>query len=301
MHKFHIVYPLREATGIYPAGVSSERGKLFGESSEQSKRIDGPISFFGLRLNPTSLPELTALIERAVEENKKWIITNHNVHSVYLLHRWPKVREFYDNAHWTFIDGMPLVALGRLYGYPLKREHRVTLADSIHPLMKIAALRGWRVFHVGSSSYIAEKGAAELRRLYPGLQIDVSGGYFDAQHSSAENQALLRRINAYQPDLLMVGMGMPRQEYWTHENFSRLDASVILSSNGAALDYIAGAVPTPPRWSGRLGLEWAFRLANEPRRLFVRYCVEPWYVLMLLAIDLLRTGGKVKAPAHRES
>jgi N-acetylglucosaminyldiphosphoundecaprenol N-acetyl-beta-D-mannosaminyltransferase len=196
---------------------------------------------------------------------------------------------------------MPLVALGRLYGYPLKREHRVTLADSIHPLMKIAAQRGWRVFHVGSSSYVAEKGAAELRRLYPGLQIDVSGGYFDAQQSSAENQALLRRINAYRPDLLMVGMGMPRQEYWTHENFSQLDASVILSSNGAALDYIAGAVPTPPRWSGRLGLEWAFRLANEPRRLFGRYCVEPWYVLMLLAIDLLRTGGKVKAPAHRES
>ena len=92
----------------------------------------------------------------------------------------------------------------------------------------------------------------------------MSGGYFDARYGSSENEALLGRINAYRPDLLMVGMGMPRQEIWTQENFARLNADVILSSIGAAFDYIAGAVPTPPRWSGRMGLEWFFRLAHEP-------------------------------------
>jgi len=113
---------------------------------------------------------------------------------------------------------MPLVALGRLYGHPLERKHRVTLADWAHPLMELAARRGWRVFYLGSQREVMEKGAAALRKRYPALQIEVSDGYFDARQGSAENEALLQRINAYQPHLLMVGMSMPRQEYWTQEN-----------------------------------------------------------------------------------
>jgi N-acetylglucosaminyldiphosphoundecaprenol N-acetyl-beta-D-mannosaminyltransferase len=259
------------------------------------------VSFFGLTLHPMSSSKLTAVVERGILEGRRWIITNHNLHSVYLFHRMQKFREFYKEAHWTFIDGMPLIALGKLYGYALEREQRVTLADWIHPLMETAARRRWRVFNLGSPDGVAEKGATELRSLYPELQIEVSNGYFDARQGSAENDAIVQRINAYQPDLLMVGMGMPRQEFWTQENFARLNARVILASNGAAIDYIAGMVPTPPRWAGRLGLEWAFRLASEPRRLFGRYLVEPWYLLMLLAIDFVRKGGRLSATAQRET
>jgi N-acetylglucosaminyldiphosphoundecaprenol N-acetyl-beta-D-mannosaminyltransferase len=157
--------------------------------------------------------------------------------------------------------------------------------------MELAASKGWRVFHLGSSKTTAETGAAKLRELYPALQIEVSGGYFDANHGSAENEALIERINAYAPDLLTVGMGMPRQEFWTQENSARLNAPVILSSIGAAFDYIAGAVPTPPRWAGQLGLEWLFRVAHDPRRLFTRYFIEPWYVLLLLLLEYPRRRG----------
>jgi N-acetylglucosaminyldiphosphoundecaprenol N-acetyl-beta-D-mannosaminyltransferase len=261
---------------------------------------DNEVSFFGLTLHPMSSPQLTAVVERGIEESRKWVITNHNLHSVYLFHRHPKLREFYKNAHWTFIDGMPLIALGKLYGYALEREQRVTLADWIHPLMGTAAQKGWRVFNLGSPDGVAEKGAVELRRLYPGLQIEVSNGYFDARQGSAENEAIVQRINEYRPDILMVGMGMPRQEFWTQENFARLDAGVILASNGAAIDYVAGMVPTPPRWAGRMGLEWAFRLVSEPRRLFGRYMVEPWYLLMLLTMEFLRKGGRLSATAQQE-
>jgi N-acetylglucosaminyldiphosphoundecaprenol N-acetyl-beta-D-mannosaminyltransferase len=156
------------------------------------------------------------------------------------------------------------------------------------------------VFNLGSPEGVAEKGAEVLRRLHPGLQIEVSNGYFNARRDSAENEAVVQRINAYQPDLLMVGMGMPRQEFWTQENVERLNARVILASNGAAIDYIAGMVPTPPRWAGPLGLEWAFRLASEPRRLFGRYLLEPWYLLMLLMIDFVRKGGRLSAAVQRE-
>ena len=259
------------------------------------------VFFFGLSLHPLSSPKLMAVVEQGILESRKWIITNHNLHSVYLFHRHQKLREFYKNAHWTFIDGMPLIGLGRFYGHALAREQRVTLADWIHPLMETAARKRWRVFNLGSPDGVAEKGAAVLRQLYPGLQIEVSHGYFDAKQDSAENEAVLQRINAYQPDLLMVGMGMPRQEFWTQDNFERLNARVILASNGAAIDYIAGLVPTPPRWTGRLGLEWAFRLASEPRRLFRRYLVEPWYLLMLLMMDFVRKGGKLNETVQRET
>jgi N-acetylglucosaminyldiphosphoundecaprenol N-acetyl-beta-D-mannosaminyltransferase len=265
-----------------------------------SGEATGTITFLGVTLQPRSLKELNMLVEQGIRDHRKWIIANHNLHSLYLFHRHAKLREFYARAHWTHIDGMPLVALGRLYGYPLLREQRVTLIDWTYPLMELAASKGWRVFHVGSSRGSSEKGAARLRKLYPALQLEVSEGYFDARYGSSENEALVQRINGYGPDLLMVGMGMPRQELWTHENFSRLHAHVIISSTGAAFDYVAGAVPTPPRWSGRLGLEWAFRLANDPVRLFTRYLIEPWYILLLLMLDYPRNrnGGKLRARAH---
>jgi N-acetylglucosaminyldiphosphoundecaprenol N-acetyl-beta-D-mannosaminyltransferase len=268
--------------------------------STDHNNVTDTVMFLGVTLQPRSMPEMNKLVERGIRERQRWIIANHNLHSVYLFHRYPRLREFYSDVNWTYLDGMPLVALGRLYGYPLQRKQRVTHADWMGPLMELAAGRGWRVFNLGSPRQVAEKGAAQLRKLYPALQIEVSDGYFDARRDSDENEALVARINAYRPDLLMVGMGMPRQEFWTQENFARLKAHVILSSNGAAFEYVAGAVPTPPRWAGRMGLEWIFRLVNEPRRLFARYLIEPWYILLLLLQDYPRNrhGVKLRASAQ---
>jgi N-acetylglucosaminyldiphosphoundecaprenol N-acetyl-beta-D-mannosaminyltransferase len=268
--------------------------------STDNKNVTDTVVFLGVTLQPRSMPEMNTLVERGIRERRRWIIANHNLHSVYLFHRYPRLREFYSDVNWTYLDGMPLVALGRLYGYPLQRKQRVTHADWMGPLMELAAARGWRVFNLGSPPQVAERGAAQLRKLYPALQIEVSDGYFDARRDSDENEALAARINAYSPDLLMVGMGMPRQEFWTQENFARLKAHVILSSNGAAFEYVAGAVPTPPRWAGRMGLEWVFRLVNEPRRLFARYLIEPWYILLLLLLDYPRNrhGVKMRASAQ---
>jgi len=254
--------------------------------SVQSVSAMGTIEFMGLSVQPKSMQEMNQLVEQGIREGRKWIIANHNLHSVYLFHRYHKLREFYSRVHWTYLDGMSLVALGRLYGYPLQRDQRVTNADWTGPLMELAAARGWRVFNLGSPKPVAAEAAREL---YPSLQLEMSDGYFDATRGSTENEALIERINAFRPDLLLVAMGMPRQEFWTLENFARLDVHVVLSSNGAAFDYLAGAARTPPRWSGRMGLEWLFRLMFEPRRLFSRYLIEPWYVFLVLLIDLPRS------------
>lgn len=238
----------------------------------------------GISVNPLSIPQLNSLIAEAVAGKHRWIIAHHNLHSIYLYHHDLKMPAFYAKADYTHVDGMALIFLGKLLGLPLKREHRVTYADWTHPLIADAAQQGWRVFYLGSKPQVAEQGARILQQRFPNLQITTAHGYFDAHPDSQENQAVLAAINAYQPHVLMVGMSMPRQEHWILDNLDRISANVILPS-GAAIDYIAGVVPTPPRWAGRWGLEWLFRLIAEPRRLWQRYLVEPWFLLRWFLAD----------------
>lgn len=244
------------------------------------------VSFLGICVHPMTDAELTALVRDQILRGGRCVIANHNLHSLYLYHREPKLRAFFRDVEWTHIDGMPLVALARLYGYRVNRSQRVTYVDWIGPLMESAAANQWRVFYLGSAPGVAEKGAAILRHKFGRLQIRTMHGYFNANPREKENQEILDLISEYKPHLLMVGMGMPRQEYWIHDNLSRLCANVVLPS-GAAIDYVAGAIYTPPRWAGRTGLEWAFRLAAEPRRLWTRYLVEPWSLLGMIARDFV--------------
>jgi N-acetylglucosaminyldiphosphoundecaprenol N-acetyl-beta-D-mannosaminyltransferase len=246
---------------------------------EESASIQ-PIKLFGVTLHAVSIPQLNALIAEAVACSQRWVIAHHNLHSIYLYHHSSRLPAFYAKADYTHIDGMALVLLGRLLGLPLRREQRVTYVDWTVPLMTAAVQQGWRVFYLGSKPGVAERGAEILQQRFPDLQIATAHGYFDARPDSQENQAVLAEINTYQPHVLMVGMSMPRQEHWVLDNLEQISANAILTA-GAAMDYVAGAVPTPPRWAGKWGLEWLFRLVAEPRRLARRYLVEPWFVLRL--------------------
>ena len=99
----------------------------------------------------------------------------------------------------------------------------------------------------------------------------------------------LAEIRDYDPDILLVGMGMPRQETWILENQKDIAAHAIFTS-GALMDYVAGETPAPPRWLGPLGLEWLYRLLSEPGRLWRRYLLEPWLILFYMASRYLRKG-----------
>lgn len=250
-------------------------------------------ALLGVHINALNIPQLNAAIAESIEQGQRRIIGCHNLHSIYLYPRDAKMRAFYALADLLHVDGMALVLLARLLGYPLKREHRVTWMDWLDPLMAEAAKHGWRVFYLGSRPGVADRGAEVLRARHPGLQMTTAHGYFDARPGSAENEAVLDLIRSYRPNILMVGMGMPRQEHWILDNSDLVAANVWLSP-GACMDYVAGVVPVPPRWMGQVGLEWLFRLASEPRRLWRRYLVEPWFVTALLVRDLLRHLGPTK-------
>ena len=239
----------------------------------------------GVRVNPLAIPDLHTIIGETVSSNQRCVIASQNLHSIYVYYHDAKMRTFGAQAQYMRTDGMSLVLLGRLLGYPLCRKHRVTYVDWVRPLMAEAAQQTWRVFYLGSKPGTAERGAEILRQEFPKLQIVTADGYFDTTAGSAENQKVLELIHAYQPNVLMVGMGMPRQEHWIVDNLESIHANAILTC-GACIEYIAGAIPTPPRWMGALGLEWLSRLSSEPRRLWKRYLLEPWFVANLFVREL---------------
>jgi N-acetylglucosaminyldiphosphoundecaprenol N-acetyl-beta-D-mannosaminyltransferase len=228
----------------------------------------------GVDLRALSIADLHREMAAAIAAGERRVIGHQNLHGLYQLPHEPAMREFARRADGVFLDGMPLVWMARRLGHRLDRRHRVTYADWVEPLMAECARRGWRVFHLGGRPGVGERAAARLVERHPGLEMATRPGFFEP----AADPEVLAEIAAFAPDVLMVGMGMPRQEAWVVANLDKIESRVILTC-GACMDYVAGAISTPPRWMGRAGLEWLYRLASEPRRLAKRYLLEPWPVL----------------------
>jgi N-acetylglucosaminyldiphosphoundecaprenol N-acetyl-beta-D-mannosaminyltransferase len=240
------------------------------------------VNLLGVEVTPLTTSDLNNLVAASIAESGRWIIANHNLHSIYIYHRDPMMREFYAHARAIHIDGMPMILWGKILGYSLKRNYRVTPLDWLPPLLSMSAQNGWRIFYLGGKPGVAEKAAEILFSQFPTLQIRTHHGYFSAK----DNALILRDIKRFRPHILMVGMGMPLQEYWILANLEHIHANVILNI-GALFDYIAGAIPFPPRWIGKSGFEWLFRLFSEPKRLWRRYLVEPLFLLAPAGRDIV--------------
>jgi N-acetylglucosaminyldiphosphoundecaprenol N-acetyl-beta-D-mannosaminyltransferase len=153
------------------------------------------------------------------------------------------------------------------------------------PLMQRAGARGWKVYLLGGQPGAADEAAEILKGQYGVRVVGTEGGMIlPDQPEAPEQMAVLERIRAARPDLLLVGLGAPKQEIWIAQN-ARHFGSAVAVVVGASLDFIAGRVPRAPRWMSRAGLEWCYRLAREPRRLWRRYLVNDPKFLFILARD----------------
>ena len=150
--------------------------------------------------------QLLDAIEAAVASDGRWVIANHNLHSLYLYHHDRHLRSFYERADLVHADGMSIVLLARLLGLPLRRGHRLGCMDWIDASMRRAAARGWRVLLLGSSTEVGERAAAMLRSRFPGLEVQHRHGYFDPHRAGPQNRRVVRQICRWRPHLLMVGM-----------------------------------------------------------------------------------------------
>lgn len=245
----------------------------------------------GTHVDAFTLDELLNWLDERVQSKQKFVLAGHNVNSLTLLQRHDTFREFYATADGVFVDGMPVIAIAKLLGHPLLREHRVAVLDWVWPFAAQAESAGWHVVHVGGSDEVNERAAAKLAARHPGLHLSAINGYFDSTAGSAESNHVVERLRALAPDVVLVGMGMPRQELWLSENLDALPPAVYIAVGGIA-GYLADDRPTAPRWLGQLYLEWAYRIVTEPRRLWRRYLVEPFALAPALLRALIQSRPK---------
>lgn len=254
--------------------------------------LDAPVSMPGVsvhwptnqRVNPRNRIEISGvLIDRvdrpaAKDRLRRFLFssTSHQIVTVNLdflaiAHRKPPFREIIRQADLAVADGMPLVWLSHLLGQPL--EERVTGVELVDLCCLLAAQTGQGVFLLGGGPGVAESAARELEQRYPGIRI--AGTYTPpfGPLTEVENDRILSAIRASAPGFLFVALGAPRQDIWIAEHRNRLSVPISIGV-GCVLDLLAGRVQRAPDWMQHSGLEWLFRLAQEPKRLWRRYLVD---------------------------
>jgi N-acetylglucosaminyldiphosphoundecaprenol N-acetyl-beta-D-mannosaminyltransferase len=179
----------------------------------------------------------------------------------------PELRRILQEADMATADGMPLVWASRLLGGAV--PGRVTGADLVPALAERAAAKGYSIYFLGARPGVAAQAAEILTARYPGLK--VAGVYSPPPASVLEmDRAVFERVAAARPDILLVAFGNPKQEKWIRMYAPELRVPVCIGIGGT-LDMIVGVTKRAPLWMQRVGLEWLYRLAQEPRRLLKRY------------------------------
>jgi N-acetylglucosaminyldiphosphoundecaprenol N-acetyl-beta-D-mannosaminyltransferase len=192
-----------------------------------------------------------------------------NAHVVNQSRATPGLGQALRRADLVYCDGYGVRLAARVLNLPV--PHRMTGADWIWGLATLCELSGQPIYLLGSEPPVAREAAARLRALYPRLQVaGAHHGYFDLD--SAHNERVIEDINSHAPAIVLVGMGTPKQELWVDRYADRLDGAVVWTV-GALFDYVSGHMPRAPRWLSDNGLEWIFRLAIEPNRMWRRYLI----------------------------
>jgi N-acetylglucosaminyldiphosphoundecaprenol N-acetyl-beta-D-mannosaminyltransferase len=223
-----------------------------------------------LWIDALSFAEALREIEILVDGGHGGAVYTPNVDHVVKAESNEAFRRAYERASLSLADGMPLVWVSGLLGCPLLE--RVTGSDLLVPVLEMAARRHWRVYLLGGAPGVAE---ATAKLLFEDFGVCVVGWddcLIKIDGSDVEGDSIKRAKEA-RPDLILVGLGPPKQELWIDRAADAVRPAVAFGI-GAGLDFLAGRLKRAPRWMSRVGLEWAFRLFQEPRRLWRRYLVE---------------------------
>ncbi|MEE4381947.1 MAG: WecB/TagA/CpsF family glycosyltransferase [Pseudomonadales bacterium] len=240
------------------------------------------MSILGADFDALGFEETVERCVRWIEEGRSGWLSTVNVAILMMMRGDPALRRFVTRSAFVVADGQPLVWCAPLFGGRI--PERVAGVDLVLALSREAATRGLRVGLLGAQDSVVQAVAARLRAECPGLELScVEDGYFDAREAPARADA----IREAGTDLLFVGMGVPRQEQFIEGQWDRLGVRLAIGVGGT-FDVLAGLRSRAPALVQRLGLEWAYRLAQEPRRLWKRYLVTNSRFLLLVARQALR-------------
>ena len=221
-------------------------------------------------------------IDRLIERREPSYVITANLNYCMLNAEDAAVRQITKDADLILADGQPIVLRSQLKPNPL--PERVAGSEMILHLCRRASEKGHRVYFLGGIEGVAETCANRLQSMFPGLQVAGTECPPFRKLSDEEHAAQLKRIRDAKTDLLFVAFGQPKGEKWIHENYRELGVPVSIQL-GASFDFIAGTATRAPEIYQKLGLEWAYRMCSDPKRLVPRYAGNAWYLGKALVRD----------------
>ena len=227
-----------------------------------------------------TMDEALDKIESFIIKKIPTYVVTPNVDHIVQLEKDKTLQDVYKNADLILADGKPLIWISQWYGKPIKEK--VSGSDLFPRLCEKAAIKGWSIYLLGASEGVAIKAAENLRKKNPNLKI--SGVYsppFGFENNKSELQKIKAKIQNAHPDILVVGLGCPKQEKYIYFNYKELNVPISLGL-GASIDFEAGKVKRAPKWMCNHGLEWAFRITQDPKRMLKRYFFNDLKIMKLI-------------------
>ena len=226
------------------------------------------VDVLGVNVSAIDMSDALAAFEQWIADRSRTYVCVTGVHGVMESQRDSELTEIHNASGLTTPDGMPMVWCGRFAG--ARNMTRVYGPDLMLEVCRRGASEGWKMFFYGAAPGVPEILADRLAARHPGLGVvgTFSPPYRDL--TAEEQREIAVQINDAAPDVVWVGLSTPKQERWMSQFRPLLDAPVLVGV-GAAFDIHAGNLPQAPRWMQSSGLEWAYRLGREPRRLWRRY------------------------------
>jgi len=241
---------------------------LYFERNEILVRVD----ILGITVDKYSLQETVEKICKSVQEQVKIRVVTANPEMIYASGRDHRLKKLINSADVVTADGIGVVWAARWLGTSI--QERVTGIDLVQALFPAADKHKWRIFFLGGKPGVAQRAGNQVAQKFPGIIWEESHGYFNSE----DEVHLLKRILCFKPDILLVGLGAPRQEYWIAEH---LDLATVSMGVGGSFDALAGNVVRAPKRVQEYKLEWLYRLWKEPRR-WKRQSVLPRFVIKVL-------------------
>ncbi|MCG8432325.1 MAG: WecB/TagA/CpsF family glycosyltransferase, partial [Candidatus Omnitrophica bacterium] len=238
------------------------------------------INILGVAIDNVNSQEAIGVIRRSILSKRCNIVVTPNVDHIMQLQKDSELRRIYDEALLVLPDGAPILWAARVRGRTFKEK--VSGADIFPKICQEAALYDFKVFLLGGRPNAAAKTAEVLKGDIPSLQIvGIYSPPYGFENDSRENQKIIQMIKTAAPDILFVGLGTPKQEKWIYANCK--DYYVPISMGvGASFEFYSGIIRRAPLWMQQKGLEWFWRLIQEPRRLWKRYLVDDWKFFILV-------------------
>lgn len=237
------------------------------------------LKLMNTEIDNLTMDEALQKIDELIRENKNAYVVTPNVDHIIQLERGGELIDVYKHADLILTDGKPLIWISKWYGKPIKEK--ISGSDLFPRLCNLASHKGYRMYFLGAAEGVAAKAAEKLEQRFPGLQ--VVGTYsppYGFEQDKAELEKIKKQIKDAEPHILIVGLGCPKQELFILHHKDELGVPLSLGL-GASLDFEAGNIKRAPKWMANHGLEWMYRITQDPKRLAKRYLVDDMKIFKL--------------------